>query len=93
MRAIHRTQQMSEPFLTIRRTDQSDVETQVKLVFDDPFAFGMVLVDAARTIASAFARNEGASSSEQYLKRIHEGFDAEMKKMTTDIKLTTRPPG
>lgn len=84
---------MGEPFVIIRRAPGDTVETEVKLVFDDPFAFGMVLVDAARTIASAFARDEGASTSEQYLKRIHDGIEAEFTKMTTDIKLTTRVPG
>ena len=82
---------MYDPFLTIRRTDESDVETQVKLVFEDPFAYGMVLVDAARTIASAFAREEGATNAEPYLKRIREGFDAEWKKATTNIKLRASP--
>ncbi len=38
---------MSEPFLTARRADRDTVKTEVKLVFDDPFAFGMVLVDMA----------------------------------------------
>ena len=84
---------MSEPFVIIRRTDEHTIETDVRLVFDDPFTFGMVLVDAARTIAEVFAREEGASLSEQYLKRIHDGFEAEYQKATTDIKLTTRPPG
>ncbi len=91
MRAIHRTQPMSEPFLTIRRTDESDVETKVRLVFDDPSAYGIVLVDAARTIASAFARDEGATNAEPYLKRIREGFEAEWKKPTTPIKLRSGP--
>ena len=82
---------MNNPFLTIRRTDESDVETLVKLVFDDPYAYGMVLVDAARTIASAFAREEGATNSDQYLKRIRAGFEAEWNKPTTPIKLATKP--
>ena len=84
---------MSEPFVIIRRTDEHTIETDVRLVFDDPFTFGMVLVDAARTIAEVFARDEGASESEAYLKRIRDGFDAEWNKVTTDIKLATRPPG
>lgn len=81
-----------QPFLMIRRTEESDVETKVKLVFDDPYAFGMVLVDAARTIADAFAHDEGATNSEYYLKRIRDGFEAEFNKPTTPIKLKT-PPG
>lgn len=75
-----------KPFLTIGRTPESDVETRVDLVFDDPFTFGMAFVDAARVIAHAFAAQEGGLQ-QHYLERIKAGFDAEWEKPTTDITM------
>lgn len=45
-------------------------------VWDDPAAWGLMLVDLARQIASAYAVSEGRSSPE-VLARIRAGFDAE----------------
>ncbi len=76
-----------DPFLTISKTPDDNVETKVDLVFDDPFAFGMAFVDAARVIALAYAKHEQATSSVDYLNRIRQGFDAEFDKMTTDVTM------
>jgi hypothetical protein len=45
-------------------------------VWEDPAAWGLMLVDLARHIASAYAVSEGRSPSE-VLARIRAGFDAE----------------
>ena len=77
---------MTEPFLTIERMPDDNIRTKCQIVFDDPFAFGMVFVDAARTIALSYAKDDQSISSAEYLKRIREGFDAEWEHMTTDIQ-------
>lgn len=81
---------MDEPFLIISRTADDDVETRVNLVFEDPFAFGMALVDAARVIAKAFGDSEGGIE-QGYLDRLKDGFDAEWSKPTTVVNLTEKP--
>lgn len=73
-------------FLTLRSTPDNNVETRVNLVFDDPFMFGMALVDAARVIAQAFANNEGGLP-DAYLDRIKEGIDAEWDRPTTNVTM------
>ncbi len=60
----------------------------VKLAFEDPFMFGMILVDAARTIANSYASAEEATDAEQYLMRLKQGFDAEWDKATTEIRMS-----
>lgn len=75
---------MSKPFLIISQTKKSDVITHIDLIYDDPFTFGMIFVDAARTIAKAFSDSEGGIE-QAYLDRIKRGFDAEWAKHTTDI--------
>src|SRR5215471_393964 len=45
-------------------------------LWEDPFAWGIVLVDLARHVANALEKLEG-KSKRQVLERIREGFDAE----------------
>jgi len=45
-------------------------------LWDDPAAWGLMLVDLARQVADAFARDQGADPAAA-LARIREGFDAE----------------
>jgi len=52
-------------------------------VWEDPAAWGLMLVDLARHIASAYAMSEGRSSPE-VLRRIRVGFDAEWDTPTDD---------
>ena len=81
---------MAEPFLIMSRTPESDVETRVNLVFDDPFTFGMAFVDAARVIARSFSDQDGGIE-QAYLDRIKQGFDAEWSRPATDVELTQKP--
>ncbi|AMV40301.1 DUF5076 domain-containing protein [Planctomyces sp. SH-PL62] len=45
-------------------------------LWDDPAAWGLMLVDLARQVAEAYAKEQGVEP-EQALARIREGFDAE----------------
>ncbi|MDG3002333.1 DUF5076 domain-containing protein [Paludisphaera mucosa] len=45
-------------------------------LWDDPAAWGLMLVDLARQVAKAFAAEQGGEAAE-VLARIREGFDAE----------------
>lgn len=69
---------------------EDTVYTDATPLFKDPFAIGMGLVDAMRTMANAYAAQEGASDARPYLDRIKAGFDAEWGKATTSIKMTKR---
>ena len=51
-------------------------------VWDDPAAWGIMLVDLAKHLASAYQRSEG-KEFEDALLRIRKGFDAEWD-MATD---------
>src|SRR5260370_40694738 len=50
--------------------------TLVSTVWDDPAAWGIMLVDLAKHVASAYQLHTG-KDFEEVLKRIKEGFDAE----------------
>lgn len=49
----------------------------------DPFAWGLLLVDIARHAARAYA-NTGALSEQQALERIKQGFEAEWSSATDE---------
>ena len=50
-------------------------------VWEDPFAWGIVLADLARHVANAYSQTKGADQ-EGTLQRIMSGLDAEMKRPT-----------
>jgi hypothetical protein len=50
-------------------------------IWDDPAAWGIMLVDLAKHVANAYAQTTGAMESET-LQRIKEGFDAEWNTAT-----------
>ena len=52
-------------------------------VWEDPAAWGIMLVDLARHIANAYAGAEGMRQSDA-LERIKEGFDAEWSAPTDE---------
>jgi len=52
-------------------------------IWDDPAAWGIMLVDLARHIASAYEQSTGNSHAAS-LKRIREGFDAEWGNATDE---------
>ena len=54
-------------------------------LWEDPFAWGIVLVDLARHVANALEKLQGRSKRE-VLERIREGFDAEWSKPTDEAK-------
>ena len=54
-------------------------------IWDDPAAWGIMLVDLARHIADSYDRDEGRSSSD-VLARIKEGFDVEWEHPTDKPK-------
>jgi len=80
---------MNEPFLTFTELPGGHCEVRCELVYDDPFAFGIVIVDAMRTIALAYTEQDDASGPTLYLARIKKGLDAEFEKLTTDINFKT----
>jgi hypothetical protein len=45
-------------------------------VWEDPAAWGIMLVDLARHVAQAYAQDQGGDV-DQILSRVREGFDAE----------------
>jgi hypothetical protein len=61
-------------------------------IWDDPAAWGMMLVDLARHVANAYSHTQGKDRSET-LARIREGFDAEWESPTDEPKgSVTDPP-
>lgn len=72
-------------FVMIYQLPDKNWKTLCKPNFDDPFGGGILIVDAMRVLAMAYCSQEGATSSQEYLNRIKQGFDAEWKKHTTDI--------
>ena len=54
--------------------------------WDDPAAWGIMLVDLAKHAANAYAEDEGLDA-ELVLARIKEGFDAEWGHATDEPKL------
>lgn len=56
--------------------DNLPQQYSLKTVWDDPGAWGLMLVDIARHVAKAYG-NTGDFSEEAALKRIKELFDAE----------------
>jgi Domain of unknown function (DUF5076) len=54
--------------------------------WEDPAAWGIMLVDLARHVANAYAEDEGMDA-EAALERIREGFDAEWGHPTDEPKL------
>lgn len=76
---------MNEPFLTFTELPDGKCQVRCQLVYDDPFTYGMVIVDAMRTIALAYAEMDDASQHGPYLERIKLGLDAEFDSLTADI--------
>jgi hypothetical protein len=56
----------------------------LKTQWDDPGAWGLLLVDIARHAAQAYARN--GVGRDQALARIKELFDAEWSRPTTEAR-------
>ena len=54
-------------------------------LWEDPLAWGIVLVDLARHVANALEKLKGKSKRE-VLERIREGFDAEWSNPTDEAK-------
>jgi hypothetical protein len=52
-------------------------------VWDDPAAWGIMLVDLAKHIASAYQQTEGKDYGD-VLSRVREGFDAEWETATDE---------
>jgi hypothetical protein len=52
-------------------------------VWDDPFAYGILLADLARHVANAYHQGRGLEP-EIALRRIREGLDAELTSPTDD---------
>jgi hypothetical protein len=52
-------------------------------VWNDPAAWGILLVDLAKHVASAYSQSSGADFS-QTLTRVKEGFDAEWEVETDE---------
>jgi hypothetical protein len=52
-------------------------------VWEDPAAWGIMLVDLARQVAEAYERSRGITQSEA-LARLREGFDDEWGNLTQD---------
>ena len=50
-------------------------------LWEDPFAWGIMLVDLAHHVANAYKQQEGRES-EEVLARLKEGFEAEWDKRT-----------
>jgi|SRR5580704_19703434 hypothetical protein len=61
----------------------SPQQLTLKTAWDDPAAWGLLLVDIARHAALAYQRDRGADP-EQTLQRIHELFDAEWSSSTDE---------
>lgn len=72
-------------FLIASVNEKGNQDIRVGLAFDDPFEFGVFMVDIIRTIALSYQRTENASSSSRYLDRMKEGLDAEWENKTTVI--------
>jgi hypothetical protein len=68
--------------LTVWAAPNSPQQFVLRTNWDDPGAWGLVLVDVARHVANAYAR-EGRDRSET-LERIRELFDAEWAEPTDD---------
>ncbi|MEM6274082.1 MAG: DUF5076 domain-containing protein [Myxococcota bacterium] len=69
----------AEQALEIARVWGADGEQHVTLageLWDDPAAWGLVLVDLARHVANAYEQGSGREVNE-VLERIREAFDAE----------------
>ncbi len=54
-------------------------------IWEDPAAWGIMLVDLARHIADSYARDEGRDANE-VLDRIKQGFDVEWENPTDEPK-------
>jgi hypothetical protein len=62
-------------------TTEGQRATLAASLWDDPAAWGLMLVDLARQIAEAYAKDQGVASADA-LARIREGFDAEWEHPT-----------
>ena len=80
---------MAEEFDTIMTIKSGPESSKVQVfttpVWEDPFAWGIVFVDAMRILAEAYAEDEGATNSQPYLERIKEGLEAEYANYTSPI--------
>jgi hypothetical protein len=56
----------------------------LNIIWDDPAAWGMMLVDLARHAADYYHQTQGVPT-EKCLARIKEGFDSEWTNYTTDL--------
>lgn len=83
-----------EVIMTIKSgLESSKVQVFTSPVWEDPFAWGIVFVDAMRILAEAYAKEEGATDSRPYLERIKEGLEAEYKTFTSPITPVERADG
>ena len=58
--------------------------------FDDPGAYGIILMDAMRITANSLAEHDGATDAQPYLDRILSVFDAERENYTSAVELIGR---
>lgn len=83
-----------EVIMTIKSgLKSSKVQVFTTPVWEDPFAWGIVFVDAMRILAQAYAEDEGATDSRPYLERIKEGLESEYKNHTSPITSVERTNG
>lgn len=59
-------------------------QVSLEVTWDDPAAWGLMLVDLAKHIANAYEANNSISSKEA-LQRIKAGFDVEWEHATDNI--------
>jgi hypothetical protein len=74
------------PSVDIARVWAAEGELHVSLtaeVWEDPAAWGIMLVDLARQVAEAYERSRGISH-QQALARLREGFDDEWGNLTDE---------
>ena len=74
------------PTVDIARVWAADGELHVSLtaeVWEDPAAWGIMLVDLARQVAEAYERSRGITEQEA-LARLREGFDDEWGNLTDE---------
>lgn len=77
--------QAAHEILRVWALEGSSQECSLNTTWQDPAAWGLLLVDVARHVARAYA-NSGHLSEQQALERIWSGFNAERSFHTTDAK-------
>jgi len=86
------SQDKSREILRLWRNEEDGLEVVIRAaIFEDPFCWGIALVDIAHHVAT-FAVKHGLSvdgvliTKDQVLERVREGFDAEWDDPTDEAK-------